>query len=142
MSNINDFNFTISQTVAWGDMDAFQHVNNVMYFRYMETSRIEYLKKVGYMRGGIGGDIGPILAETTCKYILPLEYPDTIQVGLKVNKIGNTSMVFEHALFSPKVGLAATGIAVVVCYDYEKGEKVSLPENIRQAIEKLEERKF
>lgn len=145
MNDSSSFSQKMSQMVVWGDMDAFRHVNNVMYFRYMESARVEYFSKIGYMRGKIGdtsNDVGPILAEANCKFIKALEYPDTVEVCTRVSRIGRTSVIMEQAIISPKIGLAATGTAVVVCYDYEKEEKVPVPENIRQAIERLEGKTF
>lgn len=140
---MTDFPIIIRQPVAWGDMDAYLHVNNVMYFRYFESSRIEYFRRVKFSRQReTTRDIGPILAHTSCNFILSLVYPDTVEVGVRIAKIGTTSFTMEHAIISPKLGLVATGEAVVVCFDFIKNHKIPVPVDLRAAIEGLENKKF
>jgi len=141
---MTDFPIIITQPIAWGDMDAYKHVNNVMYFRYFESSRIAYFNRIGFLRSHEtkGKDLGPILAHTSCNFILPLEYPDTVEVGVRVAKIGTTSFTMEHAIISPKLGLVATGEGIVVCFDFIKNHKIPMPADLREAIEVLENKKF
>lgn len=134
---------TIEQPIAWGDMDAYMHVNNVMYFRYFESARIAYFSQIEFSRQRTTQvDIGPILAHTSCNFIQPLIYPDTVEIGAKVNKIGTTSIVMEHAIISPKLGLVATGESVVVCFDFIKNHKTPIPSKLRKTIESLEQKQF
>lgn len=134
---------TIEQPIAWGDMDAYMHVNNVMYFRYFESARIAYFSQIEFSRQRTTQvDIGPILAHTSCNFIQPLIYPDTVEIGAKVNKIGTTSIVMEHAIISPKLGLVATGESVVVCFDFIKNHKTPIPSELRKTIESLEQKQF
>ena len=64
--------------VQWGDMDAFQHVNNTVYFRYFENARLEYFRRPGWFEFERATGIGPILASTQARFRRPLTYPDTI----------------------------------------------------------------
>lgn len=143
MNDLSTFPVIISQHIAWGDMDAYQHVNNVMYFRYFESSRMAYFTKMGFVRTRTEeSDVGPILAHTACTFIKALVHPDRVEVGCKIAKIGNTSFVMEHAIISPKLGLVAKGEGVVVCFDFNKNHKIPVPDGLRKRIEEIEGRKF
>ena len=143
MNDLSTFPVIIKQVIAWGDMDAYQHVNNAIYFRYFESSRMAYFTKMGFIRARATDlDVGPILAHTACTFLKPLVHPDTVEVGCKIAKIGNTSFVMEHAIISPKLGLVAKGEGVVVCFDFNKNHKIPVPDELRKRIEEIEGRKF
>ena len=69
--------------IQWGDMDAFGHVNNIVYLKFFESARIAYFEKMGIV-GDTASNTGPILASTQCKFIYPLRYPDNIWATAKV----------------------------------------------------------
>eukprot|EP01134_Creolimax_fragrantissima_P004684 CFRG4684T1 len=128
-----------SVDVQWGEMDAFSHVNNVTYFRYFETSRLNYFENIGYKKYMESTEFGPILAETSCKYKHPLVYPDRITLGTKLRSMSNTEIVLETAVKSMKSGkIAATGVSRIVHYDYRKGKRATIPDEICDAIVKIE----
>lgn len=126
--------------VAWGEMDMLGHLNNIYYFRYFETIRIRYLEEAGLISFITETGIGPILAETSCVFKKPIQYPDSVEVGASVKKIDQYSFVMEHLMVSLNKGIAARAQAVMVTVDYRKGGKVEVPPQIRQAIERLEGR--
>ena len=68
-------------------MDAFQHLNNVVYFRYFEDARITYFEKVGMLERMEAEGEGPILASTQCRYRIPITYPDQVSVGSCVREL-------------------------------------------------------
>ena len=124
--------------VAWGEMDAFGHVNNVVYFRYFENARIEYLRRIGFVECVA---VGPILASTHCRFRRPLTYPDRLHAGCRTTEIGADRFTIEYRLVSERLGaVAAEGGGVVVSYDYAAARKAPLPDAVRQAIEGLEGR--
>jgi acyl-CoA thioester hydrolase len=132
------FPATIDIPVAWGEMDAFGHVNNVVYFRYFETGRIAYMRALGddYIQNSA---VGPILASIGCRFKFPLTFPDTVRVGVRVTEIGDDRFTALHRAVSLRhERIAAEGEGVVVTYDYRSGKKVPLPEALRRAIETLE----
>ncbi len=135
--NPEDWTVVEAVDVRWGDMDAFNHVNNTIYFRYFESARIAYFKKVLW---GIDQDnpVGPILAHTSCRFMLPVTYPDQLQIGIRATKIGNSSLVQEYIVFSEKLGVAATGDSVVVCFDYNSKQKINIPDDLRKRIRDVE----
>ena len=125
--------------VAWGEMDAFGHVNNIVYFRYFETARIAYFEKLDVTEF-LGRDpVGPILAETTCRFRAALSYPDTVSIGAQVASIGEDRFVMRYAVFSHRLGrISAVGEGTLVCYDYRVNRKAAVPENLRRRIADLE----
>ena len=105
--SMKNYPVTIQLPVQWGEMDAFGHVNNVVYFKYFESARIKYFNLLEF--GVNNQQIAPILAETKCRFWRPLTYPDNITVGARISSIGNSSFVMEYAIESDKIGLVATG---------------------------------
>ena len=125
--------------VAWGEMDAFQHVNNIIYLRYFESSRIAYFEKLDYMQIMERTKIGPILGATQCKFRFPLTYPDTVSVGAKVVDILEDRMVMKHIVVSQRhQKLAADGEATIVAYNYLEKRKTQVPEMLKKRILELE----
>lgn len=89
------------------------------------------------------GGVGPILASITCNYRKQMNYPDTIQVGARISRIGRSSMTMEHAVFSEQQNtITADGHSVVVVFDYANNRPTRVPDDIRQAIEQLEGKTF
>ena len=72
----------MKQDLVWGDMDAFQHLNNVAYFRLFESVRIAYFNELGILETMGLKNLGPILHSTDCRYRIPLTYPDALLLGL------------------------------------------------------------
>lgn len=133
------FPVVVELDVAWGDMDSYAHVNNVVYFRYFESARIAYLDRVGWMKSMKVADYGPIVASTQARYRRPLEYPDRIWVGARLLDMQADRVTLEHRVVSKTWNAIATeGQVVVVSFDYLNGRKVPLPDAIRTAIEVLE----
>jgi len=139
IDELSDYPVVITVPVAWGEMDSLGHVNNIIYFRYFESARIVYLERSGLMEVMKRSGIGPILAKTSAAYKKPVRYPDTLSVGARVAAIGTTSFVMEYLVESRAMGItAAFGDAVIVTYDYAKGAKARVPDEVVGAIESLE----
>jgi acyl-CoA thioester hydrolase len=130
----------ISLPVQWGDQDAFQHVNNVVYLRWFESARIAYGNQTGLQLLDVGGQkIGPILAALSCNYRRQLNFPDTVHVGARVTRIGNSSLKMEHRIISEALGaVVADGDSTLVAFDYISQKPVPVPDSVRDAIAKLE----
>lgn len=138
---LEGFPIIVSIDVAWGDMDSFAHVNNVVYFRYFEHARVEYVTRVGWFDLMKATGLGPIVSSTQARYRKPLTYPDRIEVGARIITMEADRVTFEHRLVSPRWPgeVAAEGQAVVVSFDYRQGKKAPLPEELRQRIDRLEQ---
>lgn len=125
--------------VAWGEMDSFQHVNNIVYFRYFESARILYSERLGLHKMKDDTGIGPILGSTSCKYKVPLTYPDNVSVGAKIVDVLEDRFSMKYAVVSHNhQRIAAEGDGVVVMYNYHEGKKTAIPEEIRKRIAELE----
>jgi acyl-CoA thioester hydrolase len=125
--------------IAWGDMDAFQHVNNRVYFKHFESARMAYLEKIGFLEIMDKTNVGPILASTQCKFKIPLTYPDQVTVGAKVRTIEKDRFIMEYAVISHKhQKVAAQGDGVLVTFDYKNNVKALIPEEIKKRIIDLE----
>jgi len=127
----------ISQGVQWGDMDAAQHVNNTVYFRYFESARIEFFNQIDFMDFTGEGTVGPILAETSCKYKAPLTFPDTIKITARIlpDSITEYGFVMQHFVFSEKLQrIAAEGMSRIVCYDYKNKQKAFISSELRKKL--------
>lgn len=126
-------------TVAWGEMDALQHVNNVVYFRYFETARLEYFNRIKLSVNLKSSLIGPVLGHTECRYKLPITYPDTLTIGARIVDLQDDRFTMEYQIVSTKLNQVSTiGKATCVMFDFEKNTKTSLPEEVRKAIITLE----
>ncbi len=138
----------IQLPVQWGDQDAFGHVNNIVYFRWFESSRIAYLERIGLggkQAGGLASveNVGPILAAIGCNYRRQIKYPDTVIVGARITRIGRSSMTMSHMVWSSThQAVAADGESTVVVFDYAANQPKRVPDLYRALIEKLEGRKL
>lgn len=126
--------------VLWGDMDAFRHVNNTRFFRYMEAARISYMESINLSLSEEHHAVGPILAETSCKFIAPLVYPDSVIVGCRTKTITSPSeLEQEYLLQSGASGSpVAVGWARIAAYDYSALRKSRFPDQVLAAVRELE----
>ncbi len=141
---LRDYPVRIPISVRWGDMDAFQHVNNVVYMRYFESVRVAYFEETAVMvESGIPRGVGPILASASVRYKAPVTYPDALYAGIRVSALSTDRFTMEFAIVSETLGrVAASGDGVIVSYDYDDGVKALLPSAWRTAIERIEGRTF
>jgi len=129
----------IELRVAWGDMDSYRHVNNVVYFRYFENARLEYFRRVGWFEFERDTGIGPILAAAQARFRKPLTYPGTISVGARVLAVDEDRFTIEHVLVSHALAaVAAEGQGTIVSFHYGEGRKVPIPPELRRRIAALE----
>jgi len=139
MVPFKEYPVVLGQDVIWGDMDAFGHINNTVYFRYFEDARLAYFDKIGVHESKERFDIGPILAKTHCKFRLPLDYPDRIHIATRGSILSPKTLNMEYAVFSEKHNsIAAEGEGLIVYYDYANGESCEIPGAIVAAINALE----
>ena len=133
------FPVSITIPVAWGDLDAFQHVNNVTYARWIESARVAYFTRLGLMCPLRPDGVAPIVARLAIDYERALFYPDTVRVDVTVLAVGRTSLTMGYRIWS--VGQhaeAATAEDVAVLLDYKSGKKAPVDEELRAAIHALE----
>ena len=136
MSLFSEYPIVHEQNVAWGDMDAFGHVNNVMYYRYIESARINYFDALNIFEQ----KVLTVVASNQCKYLRPVFYPDQLKIAVRVDELRNSAMRMTYQLFSTAQNeLVATAEAVIVCVNQENMQKAAIPEDIREKILKMEQ---
>lgn len=123
--------------VAWGEQDAFGHVNNVVYFRYFESVRMLFLERIGVLRSHAEDQVGVILASTTCDFLKPVVWPQRLTARTGCSHIGTTSFTMDYLITNEAGGSVAKGTSVQVMYDYRSSAKVAVPLSIRNAITQL-----
>ncbi|PSJ41338.1 thioesterase [Zobellella endophytica] len=133
------FPVSIEIPVAWGEMDALNHVNNVVYFRYFETVRIEYLRRIGMLDVLSTQGVGPVLAETSARYRRPVTFPDTLTAQARVSQLDEHGFTMEYRIVSQAQQTVTTeGSARVVMVDFGSGRKAPLGEELKQRLLQLE----
>jgi acyl-CoA thioester hydrolase len=126
--------------VQWGEMDAYGHVNNTVFFRYFETARIAYLERCGFLDAYETDRVGAILHSTECRFRRALFYPDSVRIGARAIAVGEDRFTLEYRVMSTaQEAVAAEGTSIVVSFDYTKSEKTGLPEAVRERITQLEQ---
>lgn len=137
---MDDFPVVIEQAVAWGEMDAFGHVNNVVYFRYFENARLEYFRRAGWWDLQDTTGVGPIVASTSARFRRALVYPDTIQIGARIVSLGTDRFTMQHRIVSTTLGEVATeGEVLVVAFDYRTKAKAPLPPELLECIARIQD---
>jgi acyl-CoA thioester hydrolase len=137
--------------LRWGDLDAFGHLNNVQYFRFMEQCRVEWLEKLGLFpsvsaAGRVDGALDahsgsadaaplpamPVVASLNCSFKVPIHYPATLAVALFVGRAGRSSLDTWHTIRSADGAvLYAEGGATLVWIDVRSGRSAPLPPRVR-----------
>lgn len=136
---LKGYTVVVDTPIAWGEMDGFQHVNNVVYFRYFENARIVYFDKLQAMSLKEKTGIGPIMASQQCKYKMPLLYPDTISVGTRIVDMQETQFTMQYVIVSQNMKrVAAEGECLIVYFDYNQSKRAPIPDETRQLIQYYE----
>jgi acyl-CoA thioester hydrolase len=124
-------------TTRWGDNDVYGHVNNVHYYAYFDTAIN------GWLMEATGADIRQlpaigVVAETSCRYLRPLSFPDQVHAGIALEKLGARSVIYRIGLFrNDEAEPSAVGHFVHVYVDATTRRPVEIPSNIRQALQAL-----
>ena len=134
-----DYPVVTTIPLLWSDEDAFGHVNNLIYLRWCETARVEYMRRTGMWVDLPPTGAGLILASVKCDYKTQLTYPDTVDVGARVGTIGNSSLRMDHIVVSRNLGTVAAVVdSTLVWFDYASQKPARVPQHIRQVIADLE----
>jgi acyl-CoA thioester hydrolase len=136
MTALVDYPHVLDIGTRWKDNDVYGHVNNVEYYSYFDTVINAYLIR----EGGLdihGGDVIGLCAESHCAFKAPLAFPDPVQAGLRVRKLGNSSVTYEIGLAAGDV-LAAEGWFVHVFVDRASRKAAGIPDGVRAALQRLQ----
>ena len=121
----------------WADNDAYGHVNNTVYYQWFDTAVNAWLIESGLLDVAAGDPIG-LVVETGCRYASPLSYPEPVEIGLKVEQLGRSSVRYRLGVFAKGAAAAAAeGHFVHVYVERESRRPVELPEAWRALLETL-----
>jgi len=130
---------SVTIPVAWGEMDAFQHVNNVVFARWLETARIAYFTRIGLLERMRREGVGPIVGRIAIDFRRPVTFPDTVRVDATAKKLGRSSFTMAYRIWSTAQEVeVATGEDVIVTLDYRSGRTTAVDEALRASIVGLE----
>ncbi|MCV6588835.1 MAG: acyl-CoA thioesterase [Marinobacterium sp.] len=134
-NQLQNFPVQLEIPVAWGEMDSFAHVNNLVYLRWFESARMAYMERSQALRIMQRDGIGPILRDSSIRYRIPLTWPDQIISATRVTRLEKDRFTMEHKIYSQSHGaIAAEGEAVIVCVDYQQNCKTAIPASVRDFI--------
>jgi acyl-CoA thioester hydrolase len=133
------FKFFHPLEVRYGDLDPQGHVNNAAFITYLEQARVAYVRQLGLWDGRSFLEIGFILARVELDYRAPIQLTDTVEVGLRVSRLGRKSLDMEY-LIREQAGkkVFAEGRTVQVAYDYQQGITIPLRGTWRDTISSYE----
>lgn len=127
--------FPVKQQVLWGEMDAFNHINNVIYFRYFETGRVVFFNKTDLWKLFIDENIRIVVGKLECNYIREITHPAEIEIAVGIKKIGNASLTVHHKVVC-NGEIAAHGDGIIVATHPQTGKSTSWTEKLRYEFEK------
>ncbi|MBA6413121.1 acyl-CoA thioesterase [Parahaliea sp. F7430] len=124
-------------TTRWSDNDIYGHVNNVVYYSYFDSAVNRYLIE----RGGLDihrGEVVGFVVSSDCEYFAPISYPETIEAGLRVEKLGHSSVRYGVGIFREgRDEAVAQGHFVHVFVERSTNKAVTMPEQLRAALEAI-----
>lgn len=119
--------------IRWGDMDAYGHVNNTVFFRFMEQCRVEYLENLGFKVAPQG--TAPVIINAACTFLAQLNYPGTVEVKMFFGAPGRSSIPSNYEIrVQGEATLYATGDSKIVWMDVASGKSVPIPDELRAAL--------
>jgi acyl-CoA thioester hydrolase len=135
--NRADYKVFYAMTTRWSDNDIYGHVNNVVYYSYFDTAANRYLIEEGGLDISDGSIVGYVV-NSGCEYHAPITYPESVEAGVRVDRLGNSSVQYGIAIFKAgEQDAAAHGHFVHVFVERAKNKSVPIPQALRLALEKL-----
>ncbi len=133
----SSYRFFYSLTTRWADNDVYGHVNNVIYYSYFDSVANRYLIEEGGLNIDSSEVVGYVVS-SGCEYHSPITYPEEIEAGLRVDKLGNSSVTYGIAIFRKGESSAvAHGYFVHVFVDREEQKAAPIPDKLRSALDKI-----
>src|SRR5688572_15448596 len=135
---MQEYNTVLSLRIDWADLDLFGHVNNVVFFRYIQAARVNYCEHIGLTSLNDNDQLSFMVASSQCHFKRPLKYPDSIEVATRAAWLKNTSLQLEYLIRNSEKEIVAEASDVIVVYDHHKKEKVVISEALRNVIRERE----
>lgn len=134
-SVLDPYPVIVEQDVVWSDMDANGHVNNAIYLRYMENSRVEFYNRIGKYDIERETGITLVIKSLTCRFLAPLSFPGKISIGARVKELLEDRMVMEYVVVNRQtMTAAAKGDATIVAFSIANRTRASMPPALKKRI--------
>ena len=135
---VHRYSYSVEQKVAWGDMDAQQHVNNVSYLRYFETARAEFMLKLRTENTmAPPRDRAAVISHVEMSYRGQVFYPDRLEVTLGLTQLGSRTFSLGCTMWNSKDHCVAHGHSVHMWVDSKTGRPVRMPDDFRSVAESV-----
>ncbi|MEO6301692.1 MAG: acyl-CoA thioesterase [Bacteroidia bacterium] len=136
------YNTSVDLKIDWSDLDLFGHINNVAFFKYIQSARVNYCESIGLTSINEENKLSFIVAAINCSFKTPLRYPGNVKVYTKTDWIKNSSLQLSHVLVDDKGQVTAESTDVLVIFDYTKKIKTTVPSELKLQIEQRDNKKF
>jgi acyl-CoA thioester hydrolase len=138
MISMDGYHYVQRREVEFRDVDTAEHVNNAVYLTYLETARIGYLREA--LGDGFLYQLSLILAHVTVDFRSPARFPEMLEIGSRVPRVGTKSFAMDHEVRGADGRLVVEASSVLVAYDYEADASMPVPEEWRRRLDAYEER--
>ncbi|MGH3007738.1 MAG: acyl-CoA thioesterase [Gaiellaceae bacterium] len=135
---MDGYRYVQRREVEFRDVDTAEHVNNAVYLTYLETARIGYLREA--LGDGFLYQLSLILAHVTVDFRSPARFPEMLEIGSRVPRVGTKSFAMDHEVRGADGRLVVEASSVLVAYDYEADASMPVPEEWRRRLDAYEER--
>lgn len=129
---LNGLQISHELRIDWSELDYFKHVNNVSFFKYIQSARVNFWDQTGLTDFHLKTNCGAMLASTHCDFKQPLFYPGTVKISTRVGFIKNTSFGFQHTLTNSAGEIVAEALDIMVMFDFANNTKITIPEWLRE----------
>ncbi len=124
----------ITLRIDWSELDVFGHVNNVMFTKYAQAARLNFVEAIGLMAIYKTDKIGFMVAETNCQFKKELLFPGNIHIETKIEFVKNTSFALAHTIINDENEVVAIARDVLVVFDFNKKEKCLIPQHVNEKM--------
>jgi acyl-CoA thioester hydrolase len=128
---------SLNLRIDWSELDLFGHVNNVAFMKYIQSARVNCWDKIGISTFYETQNNGPMLAKTECTFLKPLFYPGNVRIETQLAFIKTTSFAFDHHIYNEHNEISAKAHDIMVMYDFNTGQKMEIPNEMRTALENM-----
>ncbi len=132
----DDYTYVLELPTRWNDNDVYGHINNAVYYEYFDTVVNRWLIDNDLLTIGVSETIG-LVVETACSYFAPLTFPEPVVAGLRVAKVGSSSVRYEIGLFGTDDQAAARGHFVHVYVDEKTRRPVKISDRMRETLREI-----
>lgn len=138
---MKDTSTTLKLRIDWSELDLFGHVNNVVFYRYIQSARVRFWEQIGLYELFERNKIAPLLASASIDFKKPLKYPGTAIIQYEPAFVKNTSFGLGYTILNEQNDTVALGKDIMVLFDFSENSKLVISDNLRENIDKLKSTK-